>query len=228
MARLSDKRTKTQGAVPVGDVIALSTDEVPAGYLLADGAAVSRATYARLFAKYNAAGLPYGVGDGSTTFNLPDLRGEFLRGADNGRNIDTAGPAPGPRGVGSAQGHQYGQHVHGSGTLAADTVSAAHTHPDSTAPTQTALLNAPGQPGLWLIADSNSSSPIVGSLVNGSTGPAADRYRAPHAHPGIVINSGNAPHGHPALTGSTAADGGTPNSNETRPRNVAVNYAVKY
>jgi phage-related tail fiber protein len=57
----------------------------PDGWLEANGAAVSRTTYAALFAKI---GTTSGVGDGSTTFNLPDLRGQFVRGLDNGRGID--------------------------------------------------------------------------------------------------------------------------------------------
>jgi hypothetical protein len=50
---------------------------VPAGYLELAGQAISRTTYSALFALF---GTTYGVGDGSTTFNLPDLRGEFVRG----------------------------------------------------------------------------------------------------------------------------------------------------
>lgn len=59
------------------------------------GAAVSRTTYAALFA---AIGTTFGAGNGSTTFNLPDLRGEFLRGWDDGRGADTG------RVFGSSQG----------------------------------------------------------------------------------------------------------------------------
>lgn len=62
---------------------AMST--APSGWLKANGAAVSRTTYAGLFA---AIGTVFGVGDGATTFNLPDLRGEFLRGWDDARGID--------------------------------------------------------------------------------------------------------------------------------------------
>ena len=57
----------------------------PAGWLECNGAAVSRITYAGLF---EAIGTLYGTGDGSTTFNLPDARGEFIRGYDHGRGID--------------------------------------------------------------------------------------------------------------------------------------------
>ena len=55
-------------------------NSAPSGWLAADGTAVSRSTYATLFAAISTA---HGVGDGSTTFNLPDLRGIFVRGSDS-------------------------------------------------------------------------------------------------------------------------------------------------
>lgn len=60
-------------------------DKIPAGYLIEDGAEVGRVAYATLFA---AIGTTYGAGDGATTFNLPDSRGEFWRGLDMGRGVD--------------------------------------------------------------------------------------------------------------------------------------------
>ncbi|WP_407714180.1 tail fiber protein [Comamonas testosteroni] len=71
--------------VPTGTVIMFSTSALPAGYLKCDGSAVSRTTYAKLFA---VLGTLYGAGNGSTTFNLPDLRGEFPRFWDDARGID--------------------------------------------------------------------------------------------------------------------------------------------
>lgn len=70
-----------------GDVKYVAKTAAPAGWLKANGAAVSRTTYAALFA---AIGTAFGVGDGSTTFNLPDLRGEFIRGYDDGRGVDVS------------------------------------------------------------------------------------------------------------------------------------------
>ena len=67
----------TLDGVKVGTIISYSSSTVPNGYLACNGQAVSRTTYANLFA---VIGTTYGVGDGSTTFNVPDLRGEFLRG----------------------------------------------------------------------------------------------------------------------------------------------------
>jgi microcystin-dependent protein len=68
----------TTGGVPAGAVMAFAMNSAPSGWLAADGAAVSRSEYARLF---TAVGTAHGVGNGSTTFNLPDLRGIFVRGS---------------------------------------------------------------------------------------------------------------------------------------------------
>ena len=70
----------------VGEVGFFARNTAPDGWLKANGAAVSRATYSALFA---AIGTTYGAGDGSTTFNLPDMRGEFPRGWDDGRGVDS-------------------------------------------------------------------------------------------------------------------------------------------
>ena len=66
----------------------------PEGWLKANGAIVSRTTYARLFSEI---GTNFGEGDGLTTFQIPDLRGEFLRGFDDARGVDAG------RGLGSFQ-----------------------------------------------------------------------------------------------------------------------------
>lgn len=103
--------------VPSGAVVAFGGSSAPSGWLLCEGSAVSRSTYSALF---NAIGTAHGSGDGSTTFNLPDYCGRFLRGADNGRGRDpdraarTAMASGGNTGdnVGSTQGDQAGPHGH--------------------------------------------------------------------------------------------------------------------
>lgn len=72
-------------SIPVGAIFAFPFETIPSGYLICDGSAISRTTYANLFALI---GVMYGSGDGSTTFNLPDYRGEFLRGVDSGSGKD--------------------------------------------------------------------------------------------------------------------------------------------
>ena len=88
-------RHAVDSSLPSGAVMHFAMQSAPTGWLKADGSAVSRTQYPALFA---AIGTTFGAGNGKTTFNLPDLRGEFVRGWDNGRGID-----PG-RAFGSAQG----------------------------------------------------------------------------------------------------------------------------
>ena len=90
-------------SVPASTIIYVAQNTAPAGYLKANGAAVSRTTYADLFA---AIGTTFGTGNGSTTFNLPDLRGEFIRGWDDSRGVDSG------RGFGSAQADEFEAHNH--------------------------------------------------------------------------------------------------------------------
>ena len=77
--------SKDINATPAGAVQFFAMDTAPVGWLKANGAAVSRTSYASLYA---AIGTRFGAGDGKTTFNLPDLRGEFLRAYDEGRGVD--------------------------------------------------------------------------------------------------------------------------------------------
>ena len=86
-----------------GAMLPFAMSSAPTGWLKCNGAAVSRTTYSRLF---TAIGTTFGTGDGSTTFNLPDLRGEFVRGWDDGRGIDAG------RAFGSLQLDAYQAHTH--------------------------------------------------------------------------------------------------------------------
>jgi len=90
-------------AIPSGSVTAFAGAAAPAGYLICDGSQVSRTTYADLYAVIADT---YGAGDGSTTFNLPDLRGEFIRGLDGGRGADAG------RVLGSFQADEFASHTH--------------------------------------------------------------------------------------------------------------------
>lgn len=71
-----------------GEIVMYGAGVAPAGWLICDGSAVSRTTYSALFTRL---GTVYGAGDGSTTFNLPDLAGRFAFGADSGHDRGTIG-----------------------------------------------------------------------------------------------------------------------------------------
>ena len=88
---------------PPGVVTAYAGAVAPSGWLMCDGRALSRVTYANLF---SVIGGQYGAGDGVNNFNIPDLRGEFVRGNDNGRGIDPS------RVLGSLQVGTVGPHQH--------------------------------------------------------------------------------------------------------------------
>lgn len=100
---------------PAGVIMAFAGAAAPTGFLTCNGSAVSRTTYATLFA---AIGTTWGSGDGSTTFNVPDLRGAFLRGSGTSA-LDPSSP----RSVGSFQAEAYASHTH-SNSLS----DPGHTH----------------------------------------------------------------------------------------------------
>jgi len=80
---------KSTGA-PTGSIFMWGTASAPTGYLLCNGAAVSRTTYSALFAAY---GTTFGVGDGSTTFNIPNFSGRMPIGVDGTYTLASTGGA---------------------------------------------------------------------------------------------------------------------------------------
>lgn len=127
-----------QGVAPAGAVLHFAMAAAPAGWLVCDGALKSRVTYAALFA---AIGTLYGAGDGATTFKLPDLRGEFIRGADGGRGVDAG------RELGSEQAGQNEAHTHNfSYSPGADATNggAYYTIPSLTGATASRVVSSSG------------------------------------------------------------------------------------
>ena len=96
-------KAESRQLAPAGLVATFARSSAPTGWMKANGAAVSRTAYADLFA---VIGTTFGDGDGVTTFNLPDLRGEFVRCWDDGRGIDAG------RVIGSSQSDMIKSHDH--------------------------------------------------------------------------------------------------------------------
>ncbi|KKN72053.1 hypothetical protein LCGC14_0414480 [marine sediment metagenome] len=101
---------------PIGVMLMWMTDVAPVGWKICDGTAISRTTFADLFTLLDTT---YGIGDGSTTFNLPDLRGRFARGRDAGAAVDPDAGARTDRGdgttgdvVGTKQAEDFKAHTH--------------------------------------------------------------------------------------------------------------------
>lgn len=122
----------------VGAIVPFAGATAPSGYLLCYGQEVSRTTYATL---YGVIGTTYGVGDGSTTFNLPDLRGRVIAGQDDmggssanrltgltdGVDGDVLGGTGGLEST-TLTSATMPAHTHGAGSLAADSGGVDHTH----------------------------------------------------------------------------------------------------
>ena len=180
--------TKTQmnnillSVVPAGTVIAFASSSAPTGYLKANGALISRTTYAALFA---VIGTTFGAGDGSNTFALPDMRGYFARGFDDGRGIDTG------RVLGSNQDDSYISHSHTASTSSAGN----HSH----------LISSGFSNGSYDYGINNPNS-------EGTTSGGRDT---------VVNTSSDGAHSH---TVTINASGTT----ETRPKNIALLYCIKY
>ena len=188
--------TTVQG-VPSGSVFCMAVATVPSGYLECNGAAVSRTTYSVLFA---VIGTAYGTGNGSSTFNLPDLRGEFVRGFDNGKGTDSG------RSIATSQSSQNAQHNHSI------SVSGTTSNPTPTLTGDVRRISegyrAQGTASGIFTKELDGNNNITGSS---STSPVA----------GFSID---ATHTHTfSASGNTGNQGG----NESRPRNVAMMYVIK-
>ncbi len=144
IAKLQPPLTFREGDF-TGSVNAFATDVAPQGWLECDGRALDRTAYSRLFARI---GERFGTGDGSSTFNIPDLRGEFVRGWDHGRGVD------GGRAFASVQLDQFQGHYH------------AARFQNSTAPFQQGI----GYGGADWTFGPNAAIPTGGAVNDGSNG----------------------------------------------------------
>lgn len=111
-------------AVPVGGMMPYGGSSAPDGWLLCDGTAVSRTTYAKLFSKLSTT---FGVGDGSTTFNLPDMRQRF----PIGKAASGTGSTLGGSGGSIDHTHSVPAHYHGMGAGADLNIGASGSHSHS-------------------------------------------------------------------------------------------------
>ena len=136
-----------QLVAPSGSLSTFAGATVPAGWLLADGSAVSRSTYSNLFA---AIGTTWGAGDGSSTFNLPNFINKFLVGAGGLYAVGTYGGEPTVTlGIGNLPAHNHG------------ITDPGHTH----------VVTDPGHHHTSLVADSISTTGTnVGGVTAGNTG----------------------------------------------------------
>lgn len=148
------------GGVPSGTLLMWATSSAPTGYVLCNGAAISRSTYAALFA---IIGTTFGTGDGSTTFNVPDFRDRMPVGAGTTYSANSSGGS-------------------------ADAITVSHTHTFSATTSTASLTGSLSQQGNR--AGMATSSGVFSSVGNtgyaavGSTSgvPASFNFDASHSH----------------------------------------------
>jgi len=202
------------GGIPTGTVVQYAANSAPSGWVICDGGLYGRTVLdtspqPNLF---GVIGTTYGAGDGLTNFAVPDLRGMFVRGFDNGRGLDPL------RVFGTQQAYGVESHNHNgvtgvqsvdhthtySGTTGAMSTNASHSHTIHFPSTGTLIIGSGTrdlQPGTGASARTTSSQNIDHThTFNGSTG----NQSADHTH--SIPNYG--------IT-------------ETRPRNVTMNYIIK-
>lgn len=167
----------TAGA-PTGKIDLFATSTPPNGWLECDGSAISRTAYPALnnLASTASYAVPWGPGDGSTTFNIPDLRGYFVRSWDHGAGRDSG------RTFGSTQGDAFGSHTH------------------------SAVVHDPGHHHGYGATQSSGSSTT--SAVT-SSGRLLGTAQTDTATTGISVTNSSV------------------GSSETRPKNIALLYAIK-
>jgi len=195
-------------------VVAYAGAAVPPGYFECNGQAISRTTYAALFA---AIGTTYGAGDASTTFNVPDMRDEFIRGKSDSRPL-------GNKQAGSFANHTHATSDPGHGHALTDPT---HVH-SASQPAHTHGVTDLGHAHSQTVSGTAGSGYAygTGSLPSANTG---------SAQTGISIQAG----GGDAVTVSGAATGvslannttglsiGATGDTETRPQNIAQIYIIK-
>ncbi len=236
-------------ASPVGMKGEFYCSAVPTGWLKCNGAAISRTVYARLFA---AIGTTYGDGNGSSTFNLPDDRGNFSRGWDDGRGINpgrvfgseevdmmrlhghSASSADAGGHSHSASADQSGAHAHTASTGNAGEHAHSGTTSTTGAHSHTATVYEPddGMGSHFASDDGGDSSTTVATSTAGAHNHTFNTDTEPaHSHQVTVQTAGA--HAHTITIAAVNAHAhaitvGQTGGVETRPRNRATLWCIRY
>jgi microcystin-dependent protein len=219
---------------PTGTIFSFGGTSAPNGWLLCDGSAVSRTIYAQLYA---AIGSANGSGDGSTTFNIPDLRGRFLRGVagtattDPDKTIRIAMNSGGNTGnaVGSVQGVATSI---SSGTQSGTKSTLGLANSVSAINASSSASSSSGGAGahnhiIYRGSDYCSWNGGPGSLggyeISGGSTPPDNQYYVNTDNPGNHTHSISTS----VTTTGTANAQAIAGDTETRPVNAYVNYIIK-
>ena len=238
-ATLAQLNSSVGASMPAGAIQMYGGSTAPTGYLLCNGGAVSRASYASLFA---VIGTTYGSGDGATTFNVPDLRQKFPLG----KAASGTGNALGATGGAIDHDHSVPAHYHGKGTLA---IGSSGTHTTSISHNHAAFTSGDDSPDHThtFTQRDNTTTPLTTGTPASSSGSGTDRQSVAtsgtstrHQHTIDVPNftgnsSSNGAHSHAngdfsgnvGATGSGTSGDAAMTSGTNNPPFLVVNYIIK-
>jgi microcystin-dependent protein len=208
-------KARIDGALPVGSMFMWPSVSIPINALACNGQAISRTTYSALFA---VLGTLYGAGDGSTTFNVPDLRERVPVGQGISYSMGVTGGVASQTVPLPVHSHTI-DHGHGGGVT--QTENQLHTHG----------VNDPGH--VHNLAGANT---YAGQLI-GSAGGSIQTFAGPHtqvnsaapsAVTGISLATENASHNHniTAFAGPSG-NAGTGNTMSVMQPFIAINYIIR-
>ena len=245
-------KAEAEAIVPPGAVMYFARNTAPPGWLKCNGAAISRTAYSKLFA---AIGTVFGAGDGFTTFNLPDLRGEFVRGWDDGRGVD-GGRAFGSFQAGMIQSHSHngssesaGSHGHTGSAVsggshnhsASSGASGSHAHSGSTSPAGAHThkvkegRRVPSGSGETLASGDDYTRSVAYHSTTSSAGYHAHWFGTNtvgnHTHTVSVGTGGEHTHSLSINSGGAHTHAITIDASggaETRPRNIALLPCIRF
>ena len=195
-ANLNKIEAGVKAANEAGTVVMTARATAPTGWLLCQGQNVSRTTYAALFA---AIGTTYGVGDGTTTFGLPDLQARFPVGAGTGHALGATGGAQSV----TLTTSQIPSHTHGAGSYAAGSAG-SHTHTQQ-------------------LTQGDTSTHNHLSTARAAAAPGNAPNMTVNSNNGEINNSG----AHTHTVNGTSAATGSGSSHENRPPYVALNFMIR-
>lgn len=188
---------------PVGSVSTYAGNQAPTGYILCDGSAISRTTYHALF---QVIGTTYGSGDGSTTFNVPNLKGKFVVGFDSAQTefdnlSETGGAKTHTLTIAEMPAHNHNGLTQSAGTHTHTITDPGHTHSYVNQPN---TQNTDNAFSTETAADNSSVAQTSSSSVTGIT------INSAGAHQHVIDSQG----------------GGQPHNN--LPPYLVLNYIIKH
>lgn len=199
-----------------GEIVAFAGSTLPTGWLWCDGSAINRSTFATLFA---ALGTAFGAGDGSTTFNLPDLRGRAPFGKDNMDNSEGTGGGAASRltsAGSSVDGATLGA-TGGAQNVTLDvTTMPSHNHGGSAAVSGTAASDGAHTHGL-LGGPDDASGTVVVDGFNISLTPVDS----------TSVTTSNGAHTHTVSGSATVSSQGGGGAHNNMPPAQVVNFIIK-